>query len=137
MQLSIEKLNLFFSKIREITFWQRLFYWRSVRNLSYDAFEEFKALEKNTSQIKSDFDNLEKDYRTTNTKNEGLEKTILQFERLEIKKDSEINGLNKTVEELNRTISGLNISLSKFGTTEEERARNYENKITQLNQVKE
>jgi len=137
MQLSIEKLNLFFSKIREITFWQRLFYWRSVRNLSYDAFEEFKGLEKNASQIKSDFDSLESEYKITTTKNQGLENTILQFERLEIKKDSEINGLNRTIEELNRSITGLNKTVSKFETTEEERTRVYENKITQLNQLKE
>ena len=43
---NIEKLNLFFAKIRELTFWQRLFSWGAVRSLSYEAFEEFKGLEK-------------------------------------------------------------------------------------------
>lgn len=133
----IEKLNLFFAKIRELTFWQRLFFWRSVRNLSYDAFEEFKSFEKNASNNLADFDIVEKKFTQVNTQNENLAEKIVQFEKSELKKDLEINSLNKKVEDLNVVINNLNKSISKYETTEEERLRNYENKITQLNQIKE
>lgn len=137
MQLNIEKLILFFTKIRELTFLQRLFSWRHVRSLSYEAFAELKTLEKNHLEIKNEFDTLERNYTNINFKNEGLESKIQQYEKLETKKDFEIDGLNRKIEGLNNTIFDLNKSLSKHETTEEERTKNYENKITQLNQVKE
>lgn len=44
MEMKAEKLSLFFEKIKSIGFWQRIFGWRPVRELSYDAYEEFKKL---------------------------------------------------------------------------------------------
>jgi len=105
--------------------------------LSYDAFEEFKSFEKNASNNLADFDIVEKKFTQVNTQNENLAEKIVQFEKSELKKDLEINSLNKKVEDLNVVINNLNKSISKYETTEEERLRNYENKITQLNQIKE
>ena len=135
--LRTEKLNLFFSKIREITFWQRLFSWRAVRNLSYEAYEEYKALEKSTATALSHHDDLEKRFATLTTQSEGMQSKISQYEKAEIKKDLETASLHKKIEELNNTISGISKTVSKHETTEEERTKNYENKIAQLNQLKE
>lgn len=44
MSAKFEKLNLFFDRIRNTGFWQRIFAWRPVQTLSYDAFEEYKNL---------------------------------------------------------------------------------------------
>ena len=44
MENKFERLNLFFDKIKTITLWQRIFSWKTVRGLSYDAYEEFKSL---------------------------------------------------------------------------------------------
>jgi hypothetical protein len=138
MQLiRFEKLNLFFAKIRELTLWQRIFFWRSVRSLSYDAFEEFKSLEQNILRLKSEFEELQAKSSRISTQNEGLQERIIQFEKAEIKKDSEINTLDREVDELNNTITQLNKSLSKYETTEEDRLRKYEDRISQLNQLKE
>jgi hypothetical protein len=132
-----EKLNLFFSKIREITFWQRLFSWKAIRNLSYEAYEEYKALEKSIAAIQSDHEALGKRFATIATHSEGLQSKITQYEKAEIKKDAETVSFQRKIEELNNIISGINKTLSKHETTEEERSKSYENKITQLNQLKE
>ena len=39
-----EKLEQFFERIKNLGFWQRLFNWRPVQTLSYEAFEEYKTL---------------------------------------------------------------------------------------------
>ena len=135
--LNTEKLNFFFSKIREITFWQRLFSWRAVRNLSYEAYEEYKALEKSVATRQSDHEALAKRFATITTQSEGLQSKILQYEKAELKKDHENTFLQRKIEELNNTITGINKTVSRHETTEEERTKNYENKITQINQVKE
>ncbi len=126
----MEKLNLFFSKIRELTFWQRVFSWRSVRNLSYDAFEEFKSLQKDNTTKCKDYDELEKRFAKTFTKNEGLKNNIVQFERSVTEKNNDINLLNNKITDLNK-------SVLKHETAEEQRRKDYENRVTKLNQVME
>ncbi|MEP7252065.1 MAG: hypothetical protein ABI683_06785 [Ginsengibacter sp.] len=133
----MEKLHLFFTRIRELTFWQRLFSWRVIRDLSYDAFEEFRTLQKETISQAEQLNVLEKGYENVITQNDGLKSTIQQFEKSASKKEDEIDGLNFKVEELNNTISRLNVSNAKLEGNEELRRKNYDDRIVQLNQVKE
>src|SRR5665213_2711112 len=133
----MEKLNLFFSKIKEITFWQRLFSWRSVRNLSYDAFEEFKSLQKELIQKKIEFDLNEKKLLRAETQNVSLREGIDQYENMLRKKEEESNFLNLKIDNLDREKSELKNTNSKFENTEEQRDKNYRNSIGQLNQLKE
>jgi hypothetical protein len=119
----MEKLNLFFAKIRELTFWQRVFYWKPLRNLSYDAFEEFKVIEKNLSKAKGDFDSVEKEKTLLKAQNAFLEKGKLESDR--------------KIDELNGVINSLNKSLNKYETAEEQRGKTYDGRIIQLNQIKE
>jgi uncharacterized protein YoxC len=132
----MEKLNLFFSKIRELTFWQRLFAWRQVRDLSYDAFEEFKSVQKEVSNKNNDYDLLERNLLQITTQNEGLENNIQQYERALNQKDEVMNSLNDKIAGLNNIVSKLSLANSKFETKEEQRTGAYENRITQLNQLK-
>ncbi len=39
-----DNLKIFFDRIKSIGFWQRIFGWRKIRTLSYDAYEEFTAM---------------------------------------------------------------------------------------------
>ncbi len=132
----MEKLSLFFAKIRELSFWQRLFSWRSVRNLSYDAFEEFKSFQKEINKTNDHSDLLEKKYDRITTQNEGLQNSIQQYEKNLGKKDDEITLLNYKIDALNNTVSKVNLSNSKYETTEEHRRKTYEGSIFQLNQLK-
>ena len=132
----MEKLSLFFAKIRELSFWQRLFSWRTVRNLSYDAFEEFKSIQKEINRTIDDSDLLEKKYDRITTQNEGLQNSIQQYEKTLGKKDDEITLLNYKIDGLNSTVSKVNLSNSKYETTEEQRRKTYEGSIFQLNQLK-
>lgn len=132
----MEKLNLFFTTIKELTFWQRIFSWTKVKILSYDAFEEFKSIEKNLTTQKESFDELKNNFTEIKTKNENLSQKVQDLDKLEIKKDNQIDTLTFKVNELNKSISDLNIKVSNYELTEEQRRKDYENKITQLNQVK-
>lgn len=133
----MEKLHLFFAKIREVTFWQRLFSWRSIRNLSYDAFEEFRSLQKDLSQKNDNLDLVEKNFAHAATINEGLQNNMRQMEKMAGKKEDEIYLLNNKIDNLNDTISKIILSNTKYETTEEHRRKAYEHSIIQLNQLKE
>ncbi len=133
----MEKLSLFFSKIKELTFWQRIFSWRSLRNLSYDAFEEFKSMQKTIVQKNQDYDILERKLVQAETKNQGLRDNIEQYEKIAGKKEFDIQSLNQKAEDLNRINSALENDKAKYESIEEQRTENYNNKISQLNQLKE
>jgi len=72
----MEKLNLFFTKIKELSFWQRIFSWAKVRTLSYDAFEEFNSFEKNLSTQKLGYDDLKNELTQIKTQNISLTEKV-------------------------------------------------------------
>ena len=116
----MDKLNLFFSKIKELSFWQRLFSWKSIVSLSNEAEQEFKLFENN---IKTENSNLKNQLS-------GLEKEKLILE-------TKVNSFDAKVNELNNQIKFHNEKISKFEATEEERTRNYEKNIAHQNQIKD
>ena len=133
----MEKLDLFFTKIKELSFWQRIFSWSKVRTLSYDAFEEFKTLEKNITTQKLIYDELKNDFTQIKTQNISLTEKVQDLDKYGVKKDNQIDTLTAKVNQLSQTITELNSKLSKYDTTKEERENDYEKKVAQLNQVKD
>ncbi|MDQ6844546.1 MAG: hypothetical protein M3Z92_09370, partial [Bacteroidota bacterium] len=108
-----------------------------VRNLSYAAFEEFKALQKELAGKKADYDLLDKKFEHSKIINAGLTSNIQLFEQAAAKREMEVSSLNFKIDGLNGTISRLNLLNSKYEITEEQRRRNYEDSIARLNQLKD
>ena len=54
----MDKLSLFFDRIKELSFWQRVFSWSPIRNLSYEAYEQFKLAESKINSQQDDLDVL-------------------------------------------------------------------------------
>jgi hypothetical protein len=51
MNLNYDNLRSFFERIKSLTFWQRVFYWRALKALSYEAYEEFKSISDNINAL--------------------------------------------------------------------------------------
>ncbi|MEO7962184.1 MAG: hypothetical protein ABIR19_11590 [Ginsengibacter sp.] len=133
----MEKLTLFFSRIRELTFWQRLFSWRIVRTLSYDAYQEFKSFQEEKIKQNDKYNLIEKEFAYTKTINEGLQNTIQKFEKELIKKENDINLKNDKIDSLNNIINALNGTVAKHETREQQQREDHDKRIIQLNQLKE
>ena len=132
----MDKLSLFFTRIKELSFWQRIFSWSTIRTLSYEAYEQFKSLESKLTKQQEEFDGLKTKITRLETEKEGLDKQVQEFEKSVLNKDNQINNLNNKIEDLNEKISELNTKVSRFETNEETRKTDYEKKIAQLDQVK-
>jgi len=80
MDTKSEKLSLFFEKIKSLSFWQRIFGWRSVRELSYDAYEEFKRISDSLDRIIQEGEQNKNSIAVLNNENGHLklEKTKLE-----------------------------------------------------------
>lgn len=71
---TFEQLNLFFDKIKTITFWQRIFNWKNTRNLSYDAYEEFKSLITSLNKTSTDLEETKNSLNLLKNDNQHLQR---------------------------------------------------------------
>ncbi|MFT5725312.1 MAG: hypothetical protein ACI9JN_002436 [Bacteroidia bacterium] len=132
----MEKLSIFFTRIKEMSFWQRIFSWSAIRILSYEAYEQFKSLESNLNNRQEHLDGLKNKVIQLETENKGLNKNVQDFEKTVLSKDNQVESLNIKLDDLNKKITELNNKVSRFETNEESRHKDYEKKIAQLEQVK-
>jgi len=126
MEIKTDKLNLFFDKIKTIGFWQRIFGWRQIRELSYDAYEEYKKLTESLSNTIKDTEQNKNSLISLNKENEYLKSEKIQLESSQesIKKDlsvakDEVSALKSSVAKKDETIR---LSQDKISEREKELA---------------
>lgn len=133
----MEKLNLFFAQIKDMSFWQRLFHWRRIRSLSFDAYEEFRSLAKDLALNRENIDNLRNQVTQISTRNENLLQKVRDIEILSARKDVQMEELNGRLREHAGTINELTKKVSSFEASKEDNVKNYNENIARLNQTKE
>ena len=132
----MEKLSLFFTRIKELSFWQRVFSWSVIRTLSYEAYEQFKSLESKLHKQQEDADGLRNKMTRLETEKAGLDRKVQDFEKTILNSNNQINSLNNKIEDLNEKVSESSNKLSRYEASEENRRTDYEKNIAQLNQIK-
>jgi uncharacterized coiled-coil protein SlyX len=133
----MEKLNLFFDRIKDINWWQRLFRWRRVRSLSFDAYEEFRNLARDMEKGRKETDDLRNRLTEISTDNRNLSQRIKDAEIQSVRKDAQIEELNSRIREHAGTINELTKKVTAFEASKEENFKNYNESIARLNQTKE
>jgi hypothetical protein len=83
MDTRFDKLSSFFDKIKTIGFWQRIFGWRQITSLGYDAYKEFNELAnlldraiKETDEAKNSIVVLNNDRDHLNSEKSKLESSL-------------------------------------------------------------
>lgn len=123
MDAKSEKLNLFFEKIKTIGFWQRIFGWHRIRELSYDAYKEFNELVNSLDCAIGEADQNKSLSAVLNNDNEHLKAE-------KIKSESALESTKEKVEQLGKE----NVV---FHQTETDRKTKYENDVATLNAIRE
>lgn len=103
-----ENLKLFFERLKSLGFWKRVFGWRKIRTLSYDAYDEYNGLVKRVSFLEDEL--------------AGRESVVADL-KAKIEREAEIS--------LNR-ISDLNFQMQK----QEARMQSLENELARQNREK-
>lgn len=133
----MEKLNLFFARIKDIGFWQRLFYWRQIRSLSFDAYEEFRSLTREMTAARENVEEQKNRITELASRNETMTQRFHDLEKTAARKDAAFEELNARLREHAGTINELTRKVSSFETVKEENARVFNENIARLNQTKE
>jgi uncharacterized protein YukE len=133
----MEKLNLFFAQIKDLNWWQRLFRWRRIRNLSFDAYEEFRALSREMESNRESIEKLRNRVTEISTRNDSINQKIRDIELLSARKDAQVEELSARIREHSGTINELTKKNSAFEASKEDNVKNYNENIARLNQIKE
>ncbi len=138
----MDKLKRFFTSVKEISFFERIFRWTKIRILSFDAFSEFEALERKVINQEEKIQDLDKMVELINKEKEGLEK-INRDNSIELRilreKNTDLSSENtgfksldkKRVEEQLKYIGKLDQATKSF---EEKEQKIMQEKIDRQNQ---
>ena len=130
MAISIDKLTQFFEQVKTLTFWQRLFGWARFRILSYEAYNEFKALSSDNTNCAQELANSKSIVTSLTKDNEHLKES-------QYKLDSEIKVLKEKISAFEQSNTTLKDENTIFKNTEEVRKKKYENDVASLNTIRD
>lgn len=129
MENRFEKLNLFFERIKTITFWQRVFGWKSLKSLSYEAYEEFKSLAGEADRISRELDQHSNTISNLKKDNEHLISNIESRDKTINDQGKDIALLKQRVDQLASDISKVEKENVAFKQNETNRQKEYESKM--------
>lgn len=118
MDTKFERLNLFFDRIKNVGFWQRIFGWRQIRSLSYEAYEEFRRLVGFLDQATEEVEQLKG--ANTVLKSDGE-----HFKSDKVKLENSLENLQRRLDANEKELSNLKAS----GASKDETIRMSEKKI--------
>jgi predicted RNase H-like nuclease (RuvC/YqgF family) len=132
---SFEKLRLFLERIKSLRFWQRLFGWRSIRALSYDAFEEFSRISGRIEDLESEIDKQRMQI-SEHEKKEEIQGSRLEDLKITVQKlEEKIRYLEQEQERLNNEKTALSNRIARYEESEESRKTAYEKKVEAVNTI--
>jgi len=132
MDLAFDNLKNFFEKIKELNFWQRIFRWKSIKILSYDAFNEFKNIAQKIENLSLDIEQRNNRIIDLEKSNEVLKTKVEEIQKLENK----ITNLENEITRLGNQKTELEKKVTQFEQTEESRTLEYQKNIVAVNTVK-
>lgn len=118
MNTTTDKLIQFFEQVKTLTFWQRLFSWSRFRSLSYEAYEEFKALLSEAIRHTQELDASRTDTSVLRNDNDHLKSSLSTLE-------NEVKTLRDRVAASTDRVS----EISSLLATKEEALRQSEDKL--------
>jgi hypothetical protein len=109
-----DNLKIFFDRIKSLGFWQRIFGWRKIRTLSYDAYDEFTTMSGLIDELKEEITNKE---TSINELKKNLEIASLKISDLTSsaqKLENKLTILENEVSRINREKTDLSSKIARF-----------------------
>jgi hypothetical protein len=133
---SFDHLNRFFEAIKAAGFWQRLFGWKKIRNLSYDAYEEFRSLAGEMEELNGHLS--VRDERISELeKNKEIQQNRLEDIRQSNQKlDEKLRMLEMELKRLTEEKTEFSKRIAKYEESEENRKEAYEKNVTAVNTLR-
>jgi len=137
MNLNFENLRTFFDRIKSLSFWQRVFYWSTLKALSYEAYEEFKSISDNINVLNNQVN--DRDARISdNEKNlQILSARIVDFTSANQKLEARISGLEADLKRVNTEKAEMANRITRFEQTEQTRLEEFQKNVSGVNAIRD
>lgn len=112
-------INLFFTKIKELTFWQRLFTWSTIKSLSYDAYQEFRLLEERLNVQMQTLDAYKEKNQSLSMENQHAQERIIEAKNAVVKSESGVEKSQSKISDMEHVINDLQNKVTTYQNTEE------------------
>ncbi len=131
--MNMNKVELFFEKVKTIGFWNRLFGWSEMRTLSYEAIEELIRMTKDLEELRSNVAKLEKSEAGMLEKISGLEENVSNAKLNDARRESEWNTDKESLARIQQDRATLTKKLAEFQALEEQKTKTYHKNVEKLN----
>lgn len=126
---NFEELNIFFSEIKSIGFWKRLFGWKKFRELSYEAYQQYKLLDIKLIQITEKLEETEQKIIL-------LENDKHHFSEMMAAGDKSIVEYKTRLDTLAKELTLISSENNHYRETEDIRKTDYERNMHTLNEIR-
>jgi len=132
-----EKLSLFLDKIKNATFWDRVWpsRWRYIKSLSYEAYSEYKKLVESLAQKDGELGEVRTTAAALQRENEQLKLSSAKLEMEINTKKNEIERLQEKIENFSKDVSNLRGEIGALKESDANRAKEYENRMATIDSV--
>ena len=79
----MERVNVFFEKLKNFSFWERLFSWKLIKEISNSTLDEIKEIEQKVDSLEKQLIDESAKNRVLATEINSLEKQVLIQEKSE------------------------------------------------------
>ena len=120
-----DNLKLFFENIKSLGFWRRIFGWRKVRTLSYDAYDEYTSMAENLYLLNREIS--ERDARILELERSNQKNAEISSNRISDltsstqKLDNRIIALENELSRMNREKTELSSKIARFEQADQNR----------------
>jgi hypothetical protein len=136
MNNSYENLRNFFERIKSLSFWQRVFYWSTLKALSYDAYEEFKNLSDSVSTLNQQVTTRDATISDLEKNLQIISARVNDLTNANQKQENRIINLEADLKKINAEKAEMANKITRYEQTEQTRAEEFQKNVSGVNAVR-
>lgn len=136
MNIYYENLRSFFERIKALNFWQRIFFWSSLKALSYEAYEEFKGIFDNISALEQQV--KDRDARISGNEKdiEILSAKVSDLSASNQKQENRITNLESEIKRAVAEKAEMVNKITRFEQTDQSRLEEFQKNVSGVNAIR-
>ncbi len=130
-------IHIFLIKIKELSFWQRLFSWGPLKSLSYEAYQEYKILEERFSTLTTSLDAYKERSKSLEQAHQHAQEQLHEVKTSLIKYEAAIQGHLEKIEALRNENSDLKQAVTTYRANEEKQKKDHDRAVERMLQAQQ
>lgn len=136
MTRDFDNLKAFFERIKSLTFWQRVFFWSTLKALSYEAYEEFKSLTDNLDALDQQVTEKEATLGEHEKNTQILSARVSDLTVANQKLENRVSNLEAELKRISFEKAELANKVTRFEQTDQSRQEDYQKNVSGVNAVR-